>query len=268
MTRVGLICLLLGTIGLVSPSFADESPGTGHVVNARENSALTFQCSLPRNDVIDCAFTQSRIRKVGKPENLKSRLEGARESFREHGLESVEGRKSCAEIATLIEVYEGKRSEPKVEAIAKMSDKEKKDSIELLRSIDRACKSPTLENYLAFIRLGHEREMRTCVVSAYAFKQTFRRLASPKQGPSTWVVQSSPTGPCGVVELSRFEPYNKMLLGKPFPLWRYVAKKAVTNPKGEGALLQCSELDESEYVYEMQSHDRYVGCDYIKFEVF
>ena len=81
------------------------------------------------------------------------------------------------------------------------------------------------------------------------------------------MVQSQgPEGPCGIVQLSRFEkdPDDDSRF-----FWLYFSKKAVTNPRGKLLLgMQCSDLDETEYKYDWRSREIYAQCDYIKFGLF
>lgn len=126
------------------------------------------------------------------------------------------------------------------------------------------CKSRTQENFLNIVRVAHEKDTRTCKVSANTFKQTFRLVQNNISGTGAWVVQGTPEGPCGIVELSRFEPER----GKDSKLvfWKYVARKAVTNPQGTFFLgASCKGFDEGEYIFDWRSEEHSLGCDYVEF---
>jgi len=119
--------------------------------------------------------------------------------------------------------------------------------------------------------MEHDKEVRTCQVSSNVFTQTFKYVQDYTSNSGAWVVQSQPEGPCGIVQLSRFEPVITKIGDTNYTNWNYIAKKAITNPKGQAFLeLKCSNLDQNEYVYDWQSStqedDLYrLGCDYIEF---
>ena len=131
--------------------------------------------------------------------------------------------------------------------------------------MSKFCESPTEESYLNFIRLGHEKDTRTCLVASNSFKRNFRLIGDTGSGAHSWVVmQTSPAGSCGIVWLSRFEP--EQMDDTRHIFWKYVAKKAVTNPQGTFLLGgSCKGLDEHEYVYDWRAKEYSLDCDYIKF---
>ena len=98
----------------------------------------------------------------------------------------------------------------------------------------------------------------TCAVNSHRFTQRFKRV----DGAGPWVVMDQPNGPCGVINVSRFERPT----GSTFPVWNYRAKKVVTNPGGElMPRFSCSDLDEREFVYDWRSEEKFLNCNYIKF---
>jgi hypothetical protein len=75
-----------------------------------------------------------------------------------------------------------------------------------------------------------------------------------------WIVVDRPSGPCGVVNVSRFERDTQSKI-----FWKYFAKKVITNPRGEVIPgLSCGGLDEREYLYDRRSQEIFLRCDYIK----
>jgi hypothetical protein len=162
-------------------------------------------------------------------------------------------------------VLEGKKVAPKPEAISSLSQLEKTDMLRITKAFVAYCEKPTEENLVAIARVAHDRDRRTCSVSSHSYKQTFR-LLSESGGRPVWVTQSSPEGPCGIVQLSRFESEEMTIGGRKYTNWKYIARKAVTNPTAEllpGA--RCSGLDETPYTYDWRSKDRQMSCDYIQF---
>jgi hypothetical protein len=75
-------------------------------------------------------------------------------------------------------------------------------------------------------------------------------------------VSDAPTGPCGVVNVSRFEKDASTK----YSFWVYHSKKVVTNPKGEVMPgFACSALDQAEYLFDWRSKEFFMGCAYIEF---
>ena len=107
--------------------------------------------------------------------------------------------------------------------------------------------------------------MNNLMLITQTYKQTFQFVNDAVSGEGTWVVISSPTGPCGVINLSRFERAPNTDI----PFWNYVAKKTITNPKGKIlGLNSCSVLDEDEYLYTWNSKEHFMGCEIIEFSPF
>ena len=78
-------------------------------------------------------------------------------------------------------------------------------------------------------------------------------------GPGTWSVIPKATGPCGIVQLDRFESDSGF--------FNYIFKKAVTNPNGDDIIGNCDKWDENEYVYSWKSKSYPLECRYIEFSV-
>ena len=110
------------------------------------------------------------------------------------------------------------------------------------------------------IQTAHDKDMRTCKVSANTFEGTFNAIAS-QSGADTWVAQSTPSGPCGAVQLSRFE--SESAAGVRF--WKFFSRKAITNPTGMFYGQSCSGFDQREYEWDWRSEETFQGCDYIEF---
>lgn len=258
--------VVAGGILLLSAARAlsDDAPSSGIVYNTKETNSLVYFCEKNRDNFLDCEFTQARVRKEAKPEDLKTRLDEARKAF----LTSKElTPESCKEQKDFVEVLQGRKKAPNKEQqdyLKNISDMERKDVLKIMDAITTACKSKTEESYLNVVRIGFEKDARTCVVSSINYKQSFRLVLDPVSGARSWVAKGDPTGACGIVQLSRFEP-EKMKDSK-LEFWKYIAKKAVTNRQG---LLMpgmaCKDLDEDEYIFDWRSKEHALGCDYIKF---
>jgi len=240
---------------------AEEAPSTGLLYNTKETHSLVYRCQQNRDDSLDCDFIQTAVRKNAKPEDLNSKLNQARKEFRGGAKITAE---ECKMFKDLVDIIEGRKKAPKEEGFRDITDMQKRDLLKTGKGMMDFCKSRTEENFLNIIRLGHEKDTRTCQVSANTFKQTFRFVQDNLSGTGAWVVQGTPEGPCGIVQVSRFEPERLKDLKLVF--WKYVARKAVTNPQGmffPGA--SCKGFDESEYIYDWRSKEHSLGCDYVEF---
>jgi len=187
---------------------------------------LVYSCEQNRDGSLDCEFTQTAVRKKAKPEDLGSKLKQARDEFR-GGLKSAEGCKTNSE---MVEVLEGRKKPPKEDAWKEITEMQKKDFLITTKAMSEFCRSRTEENYLKFVRLIHDEDTRTCRVSSNSYKQKFKFVQDFTSGSGSWVTQGTPEGPCGIVQLSRFE--SERMKDSKFIFWKYIARKAITNPQG------------------------------------
>ena len=120
------------------------------------------------------------------------------------------------------------------------------------------CREPTEARLLDIARFEYQKETRTCIASSRLGVHTerFQRV-----GRSTWVATDTLKGPCGVVNVGRFEKESEVK----FKHWRYYDKNVVTNPAGKVLGFSCSELDQNEYLYDWRSKEWPLGCDYLEF---
>lgn len=261
--RIGMR-ILVGIIACfisASNTLAGDVPTVGLLYNTKETHSLVFQCQQSSENILECDFTQTAVRKKAKPEDLKTTLSQARDEFRAGVKMTPE---ECKVYSELVEILEGRKKPPKEQEFKKISDIAKKDLLASTKAMIQFCNSRTEENFLKMIRLDHDKNIRTCQVSSNTFKQTFRYIKDNVSGVGTWVAKGEPTGPCGIVVLSRFEPEQPK--GVPLVFWKYITRKAVMNPQGSflpGA--SCKGFDESEYVYDWRSKEHQLSCDYIEF---
>ena len=100
-------------------------------------------------------------------------------------------------------------------------------------------------------------DARVCVVGSHTWKQEFK-LIEQTGGSVTWVAQSKPEGPCGVVDLSRFEAAGTGLFASFFNI---VRRKTVTNPNAVADPLvhpesKCSILEQPAIEFVATANDR------------
>lgn len=257
-----LVAMLL-IVSTAPQSHSEEIPATGIVYNTKETSSLTYACQPAANNQVECEFLQSSVRKKAKKEDLRKALKDAQIGFKDE----IKGKhldEVCQANKLLLDVLEGRTKAPKQEAVVAMSDMEKKSLIKLPKAMGTFCANKTEENYINVIKVGHEKDMRTCVVSTYNYKTTFKKV-SASDGKATWVASGTPHGPCGVIDVSRFEQDN-IRDGK-IILWKYFSKKVVSNPNATGLLnVPCTEMfDQREYLYDWRSKQHAIGCDFVEF---
>ena len=247
---------------------ANDAPNNGIVYNTKETNAIVYFCEKTHNNFLNCEFTQTRVQKKTKIEALKAELDKARELFQSvDDKEEKELSQACKDINEYSQMLQGhKQVQNKIqqEKISNMSEMEKKDVINLFKISMAYCDSKTLENYLAMAHAAFDRETRTCTVSSNTWKQSFRIVKDQASGAFTWVAKGEPSGTCGVIQLSRFEP--EKLDNSEFLYWNYIAKKVVTNKQGTlFPGMACNDLDENEYTFDWKSKEHGLGCDYIEF---
>lgn len=246
-------------------ALAEESPSSGIVYSTKWATSLVYFCEKNRDSFLDCEFKQTLIRKKARPENLEAHLDEARKQFPKELTESCEAINYFKDIA---EVLHGRKKVPKNENLRdylkNMSDLEKRDTAKVMDAIIASCHSKSEKSFLEVSRISFDIETRTCIVGSHTYKLSFRLILDPVSRARSWVARGDPSGPCGVVQLSRFVPEN--LSDSQFTFWKYIGKKAVTNKQGlfmPG--LACKDLDEEEDVFDWKSKQHALGCDYIEF---
>jgi len=240
---------------------AGDAPTTGMLYNIKETHSIVFRCQQNSSNILDCKFTQIAVRKKAKPEDLSATLGRARESFKSGEKTSTE---DCKMASELVDILEGRKKPPREQGLSEITDIQKADHLKEMKAMKILCKSNKEEDFLNLVRLGHEKNLRTCLVSSNSFTQSFKLVQDAFSGIGTWVAQGDAEGPCGIVQLTRFEP-EKLEISS-HVVWKYIARKAVTNPNGvlfPGTL--CKNLDETEYTYDWRSKEYSLGCDYLEF---
>ena len=252
--KICITVLLLVTIG----ANAEEAPSNGLLYNTKESHSLVYRCKQTQKNLLDCDFVQTAVRKKAKPEDLKVSLNQAREEFRSGRKVSAQ---ECKSLNDLIDILEGRKRPPKGLDFNEITEVQKRDSLKEIKTIVAFCKAQTEESYLNIARVRYEKATRTCKVSANTFKQKFRFV----EDTGAWVVEDAPEGSCGIVQLSRFDP-ERLQNNSKLVIWKYVARKAVTNPQGTLLPdLSCKGLDEGEYVYDWRTKEHNLGCEYVEF---
>lgn len=246
---------------IVSSASAEDVPSTGLLYNTKESHSLVYRCQHNDDNSLACDFIQTAVRKKSTQEDLNSKLDRAREEFSgDVGIDAGQ----CKIANDVVDILEGRKNAPREDSFKRATDMEKKDVLRMFKGMIEFCKTRAEESFLNMIRIGHEKDVRTCQVTSNTFKQSFEFVQDNLTGAGVWVVRGTPEGPCGIVQLSRFEP--ERLKDSGFVFWKYVARKVATNPQGTFYPgVSCKGLDEAEYIYDWRSKEHSLGCDYVEF---
>ncbi|WP_245494012.1 hypothetical protein [Rhizobium ruizarguesonis] len=271
--------LLACMFGLVAfDAAATDYPTTGMLYNQQEDSSLTYNCTMQQSQRLRCEFIQTAVRKKAKPADLEKKLADARAGY-PNIVNQFKDPKQCGRMSALFSVLSGQLDidealkrypdlAPDAAAfrtgMARLREEAKTSPIVLdsIKAVITMCDHPSEENYLAMTRADHAKDMKTCQVSSNPYTQEFVWVADFGNS-GAWVVSAQPEGPCGIVQLSRFE-MDKEYHGL---FWRYVARKAATNPTG--TLLpgySCSAVDQGEYLYDWKkTRSDHMQCEFVEF---
>lgn len=247
----------------------NNRPSNGIVQNTKGTDAITYECRVKQDQFLECDFVQIRVRKKLNEDETKKQIEEAPKLFTKEKNDFC-GKDEKKLVMSFRDVLEGRREPTTKEArdfMSKATAMEKEDLRQQFDALSEYCRTKTEENYMKVVRLGVEKESRTCVASANPYKQTFRKVADPVSSAHVWVAKSEPTGPCGIIRLDRFEPVQRE--NSKITWWNYISRKVVSNKKAElGPLMSCTDLDEDEYIYDWRPKERGLGCDYIVYSWF
>lgn len=258
ITSLPIVLLLIAT-----GSIAQEAPRLGLLYNTSERHSLTYSCTQQGGASLACEFVQTSVRPKATFAELPSAIEKGRQEFSKS---SPPDTQDCKLNRTLLNILEGREKVPKEDALEKLNAVQRRDMVSQTQAVLKLCESNTEANFLELIRFIQDKNRRTCRVSSSSFKQSFRQAPESPPGVSIWLADSRPEGPCGVVQLSRFESEQTKIGSSVFTNWKFVARKAITNPGAElfpGA--SCRGFDEQPYVYDWRTREHALTCDYIEF---
>ena len=247
---------MIATVLLLVQSTAIAQPVTGNLIGKVDGDPMSFECSFPDSmGKITCKFVQVLLSRVGREEDLESALAEIPKilSGDSDELEGLCGESISSMKDALVNFEAGR---PLTDGTAPPSDPRDMEHLRrFVQLIDTLCQERTAASVEAFIRFGHERSSKTCRPLINQYTQTFVKVSE-----TMWVAESSPTGPCGILQASRFTlPDNGMGL-----LWEYTAQKIITNPAGSlGPGMACTDLDQSIILYTWNSGPQRIDCEFI-----
>ena len=238
----------------------DYQPFSGSVYNTGELSSITYDCKLAVAERMTCEFTKVRVSKKTRLEDIPAKMKEWDRYTKKEVMKN-----ECSQMKEIFERWDGRHKAP--EPIEYPDPRDKVEAERVMKEMKEICATNDFARLRSLTEAGYRQEMRTCRVSTYNSKLTFKRVTDVGEKSSAWVAASEPEGPCGIVQLSSFEIGNRVGL----ITWNYVERKAITNPKGGAALQQqCSELNEepSEYSWRSKDAPRWADCDKIQFSIF
>lgn len=273
--------LIMLAVGMVAfDAVATDYPTNGMLYNQQEDSSLTYSCKLQEGQQrLRCEFLQTAVRKKAKAADLEKKLDEARKNYPD-AVKEFSDPKECNMMGAWLGMATGQISIDDAlarnpgfatdaakfkEGMVRLREDAKANPsmLDTLRALAGMCDHPTEENFLKITRADHAKDLRTCQVSSNPFTQEFVWVSDFANG-GAWVVSSQPEGPCGVVQLSRIEKDQSDTSGR---FWRYIARKAATNPSG--AVLpgmSCSAIDQGEYVYDWKkTRSDHMQCEFVEF---
>jgi hypothetical protein len=238
----------------------DYPPYRGTLVGANDGDLLDFECSEINSDRIECSFVQVLLRTKSTQEEFEDSLASISDILKEMKTE-VE---LCEFFVAYDKVVNGEIIQDPVmaEKIQRAIEERAKSNLKDQRSLEKVdlidgallalCKNPSTETARDFLAVSHDIEADVCEPLFNRYSQQFVRVS-----PGLWVVESSPSGECGIVNTSRF------LADPKYPtLWNYEASKVITNKAG-GEVIPCRGLDETPQPYFWNQGPVLKNCTFI-----
>lgn len=258
MALIMMICLISCTAA------ANDRPLNGTGGGEVDGDFMEYQCTPLTDGRLNCLFTQIKITRAAKSEDLSvalARVEEQAKTFK--GLD----KETCAGVRDMLILLQGKSppagsklhiDEAQRQKWLQMPAREREDQIAMMTAMLRICEKPSRDSLAAVARLEHNKKLRTCRIFTNKFEQVFSRT-----GPNVWAHSSAPQGECGSINVSTFERDDPR-----FGLWNIQMRKIVTNKSGSFLSMKCSDLDESQLTYTWRNTEFFKGCDYVRWGMF
>lgn len=241
---------------LVASGGAVAQPTIGSLVGKVDGDPMLYECvDAGEPNKIKCDFVQVLLSNKESPEDLEEALKAIPEIVADKDGSIAQ---MCAgglsDASTALAALERGETLPDGSEPPKNAE-DLQTMRRFLEVLQNLCADRSAETAEAFLRLAHEQASKTCTAFINKYSQTFVKV-----NDELWVAESSPTGECGIVQMSRFVmPKEGSGL-----LWEYIAQKAITNKAGTTDMgVQCSGLNESETLYSWRGGSQRIDCVYI-----
>lgn len=258
-TAVVLAAIPLHSIEALAQEYP---PSTGTLVGSRDGDLLNFECTPIDPTRITCDFVQVLLTNKSNDEKLEESLASIPQFLEE--LKTEEN--FCAVFEARKMILNGNEvSDTELAAEAqKMIDEERRTDPEsshenlarkdqFFSAVDKLCAERSADAAKELLVLAHESGAETCEPMFNKYTQVFVKVDA-----SLWVVESSPTGVCGIVNTSRLYGDPKYSF-----LWNYQASKVITNKNGTD-IVPCSGLDERPQIYAWNQAAVYKNCKFLE----
>lgn len=244
------------TLAAFLPSVVLSQPTTGSLIGQVDGDPMSYECGSPdASGRINCEFIQVLLSPAARDEDLAASIAQIPELLSPTSKELDE---VCGEVRSSLKdaIKRFEAGEPAADGTPPPDDpRDLEQFISLATLVENLCTERTAANVEAFFRFTHERSSKTCRPFINKYDQTFVKVSE-----TMWVVESSPSGPCGLIQASRFTlPDNGLGM-----LWEYTAQKIITNPAGSTVTgIACSDLDQSTILYTWNSGPQRIDCEFI-----
>jgi hypothetical protein len=237
-----------------------DFPGSHLFFSVKGDRMVEVLCDKVDPVMITCSFFQVTVSKVSS-DVWKSLLSQYLSSSTEAGQQFF-APDECEKTTDKYNVFkEGKPSAniattDRDEFLHK-SDDEKSNILNEMAAFIAVCEQPSEESLTKWAKLRDQREQRTCNVTSHEYKEAFKLTAG-----DIWTSNKSDAADkCGTVQIDTFQKETG-----PITNWTYKIRRIVTNKNAEWSPgMKCNAIDETEDVFEDNSEERFVKCDYIKF---
>lgn len=253
--------LLAPCLFIVLSSALSAEPWSGTLVGSKDADVLDYDCAVQTDGKLNCSFVQLLLSNKSDEVKLQESLLQIPDLMSAPN-EMLETCKIFEDLKARIDAVQSGKSVEGLsdEEYAFAEDMVKSGSARLfldqLPTLQAFCASQTPETAEGLLRALHEMSRTTCTPFVNRYDQTFVKV-----NENLWVVESSPTGDCGIVNISMFylpDPERAATL------WNYRAQKMITNKTGKAnSLLECSRLDETPAEYQWNSPPVRADCTFL-----
>lgn len=242
-------------------SAGSAEPFSGTLIGSKDGDILNYECQTQQDGKLACSFVQVLLSNQSDEEKLQESLLQV-PALLEDPSEILKSCEMFSQMDARMQAIEEGRQ------IEGLSDKEyavarewlESGNAELFReqlpALNAFCQQPTKETAEGLFRAFHEMSRTTCTPFVNRYEQTFVKV-----NENLWVVESSPTGECGIVNISSFylpDPERASTL------WNYRAQKTIMNKAGKAnGLIECSGLDETPQDYRWDSQPVRADCVFL-----